>query len=177
MARVDELLTVLLAGGRREGRLTHVENLPARSGTQGDWPAWADPSLVAGYKSMGVDRPWLHQVEAADSAWGGTHTILATSTGSGKSLAFWLPALSAVRGDRANEAFNPGRIESARDRGSVLYLSPTKALAADQLSSVMNLLRASKVRDVQVDTCDGDTPFEARRWIQDHADVILTNPD
>ncbi|PFG35184.1 DEAD/DEAH box helicase [Sanguibacter antarcticus] len=177
MARVDELLTVLLAGGRREDRLTHVENLPARPGTQGDWPAWADPSLVAGYRSMGVELPWLHQVEAADSAWGRTHTILATSTGSGKSLAFWLPALSAVRGDRADEAFDPGRIESARNRGSVLYLSPTKALAADQLSSVTGLLRASGIRDVQVDTCDGDTPFDARRWIQDHADVILTNPD
>ncbi|WP_093181374.1 DEAD/DEAH box helicase [Sanguibacter gelidistatuariae] len=177
MPRVDELLDVLLAGGRRSDRLTHVEHLPARTGTQGDWPAWADPALVAGYRSMGVERPWLHQVEAADAAWSGKHTVLATSTGSGKSLAFWLPALTGVRSDRAGQIFNPGRIESARDRGSVLYLSPTKALAADQLNAVSGLLRASGARDVQVDTCDGDTPFAARKWIQDHADVVLTNPD
>ncbi|MBI9115989.1 DEAD/DEAH box helicase [Sanguibacter suaedae] len=177
VARVDELLTVLLAGGRREGRLTHVEHLPARTGTRGAWPTWADPSIVAGYRSLGVEQPWLHQVEAAQAAWDGHHTAVATSTGSGKSLAFWLPALTAVRGDRAAETFDPGRIESARDRGTVLYLSPTKALAADQLASVTRLLRASGVRDVQVDTCDGDTPFEARRWIQERADVVLTNPD
>lgn len=177
MSRVDELLDVLLAGGRRSGRLTHVEHLPARPGTQGDWPAWADPALVAGYRSMGVERPWLHQVEAAEAAWSGTHTVLATSTGSGKSLAFWLPALTAVRSDRAGQVFAPGRIESVRERGSVLYLSPTKALAADQLNAVTGLLRASKAQDVQVDTCDGDTPFAARKWIQEHADVVLTNPD
>lgn len=177
MPRVDELLDVLVAGGRRSGRLTHVEHLPARTGTQGDWPAWADPALVAGYRSMGVERPWLHQVEAADAAWSGRHTVLATSTGSGKSLAFWLPALTSVRSDRAGQVFAPGRIESVRERGSVLYLSPTKALAADQLNAVTGLLRASSARDVQVDTCDGDTPFAARKWIQDHADVVLTNPD
>lgn len=177
MSRVDELLDVLLAGGRRSGRLTHVEHLPARTGSQGDWPTWADPSLVAGYRSMGVERPWLHQVEAAESAWSGKHTVIATSTGSGKSLAFWLPALTAVRSDRAGQVFAPGRIESVRERGSVLYLSPTKALAADQLNAVTGLLRASSARDVQVDTCDGDTPFAARKWIQDHADVVLTNPD
>jgi len=30
---------------------------------------------------------------------------------------------------------------------------------------------------VKVATCDGDTPFEGQRWVQDHADVVLTNPD
>ena len=164
MARVDELLDVLLAGGRRSGQLTHVEHIPAREGTQADWPVWADPSLVSGYKALGVDRPWVHQVEAAEAAWSGKHTVVATSTGSGKSLAFWLPALTSVRGDRADAAFDPGRIESARDRGSVLYLSPTKALAADQHAAVTPRLSASRAPDVQVDTSDGDTPNTARKW-------------
>ena len=26
-------------------------------------------------------------------------------------------------------------------------------------------------------TYDGDTPTEERRWIRDHANVVLTNPD
>lgn len=170
------LLDVLLAGGRRDDRLTHVRELPARAGQHADWPAWADPALVAGYRSLGVERPWRHQVEAAESAWSRRHTVLATSTGSGKSLAFWLPSLTAVRADAAG-LLDPGRIESVARRGSVLYLCPTKALAHDQLGALDRLLTASRSRDVRVATCDGDTGFDERRWVQEHADVVLTNPD
>ena len=74
-------------------------------------------------------------------------------------------------------SLDPGRIESARRRPTVLYLSPTKALAADQLASVERLLAASGVRDVRAATCDGDTSRDERRWVREHADVVLTNPD
>ncbi|HEX5331689.1 MAG TPA: DEAD/DEAH box helicase [Cellulomonas sp.] len=177
MVDTGELLDVLLAGGLRADRVTHVERLPARPGEQVDWPAWADTDLVAGYRSLGVTRPWRHQVEAADAAWYGRHTVLATSTGSGKSLAFWLPSLTAVRADVAAAALDPGRIETVARRGSVLYLCPTKALAADQLVSVEKLLAAGHARDVRVATCDGDTGFDERRWVQQYGDVVLTNPD
>ena len=177
MGDTDALLDVLLAGGRRADRLTHLERIPARAGEQVDWPAWADSSLVAGYRALGVERPWRHQVEAADAAWSGRHTVLATSTGSGKSLAFWLPALTAVRADIGARTLDPGRIESVQRRGCVLYLCPTKALAADQLSALDRLLVAARSRDVRVATCDGDTAVAERRWVQDYADVVLTNPD
>ncbi|WP_311836124.1 DEAD/DEAH box helicase [Cellulomonas fimi] len=177
MGDTDALLDVLLAGGRRADRLTHVEHLPARTGEQVDWPAWADSSLVADYRALGVERPWRHQVEAADAAWSGRHTVLATSTGSGKSLAFWLPALTSVRAAIGAGTLDPGRIESVQRRGSVLYLCPTKALAADQLAGLDRLLAAGSARDLRVATCDGDTPTEDRRWVQEHADVVLTNPD
>ncbi len=97
--------------------------------------------------------------------------------GSGKSLAFWLPALTAVRADAAARVLDPGRIESVARRGAVLYLSPTKALAADQLSGLQRLLDAAGTRDVRVATCDGDTAQDERRWVREHADVVLTNPD
>ncbi|MBO3094318.1 DEAD/DEAH box helicase [Cellulomonas dongxiuzhuiae] len=171
------LLDVLLAGGRRADRATHVRELPARAGVRADWPTWADGDLVRGYRTMGVDRPWAHQVDAADAAWSGRHTVLATSTGSGKSLAFWLPALSAVRRGAAGTLLDPGRIESVARRPTVLYLSPTKALAADQLAGLERLLVAAGTRDVRVATCDGDTSRDERRWVREHADVVLTNPD
>ena len=177
MVGSEALLDVLLAGGRREDRLTHVRRIPARAGTPADWPAWADPVLVRGYGALGVERPWVHQVEAADAAWAGRHTVLATSTGSGKSLAFWLPALTAVRADVAAGLLDPGRIETSRRRGSVLYLCPTKALAADQLAGLERLLVAAGTRDLRPATCDGDTDVTSRRWVQDYADVVLTNPD
>uniref|UniRef100_UPI00165EAAF4 DEAD/DEAH box helicase n=1 Tax=Actinotalea sp. JY-7885 TaxID=2758576 RepID=UPI00165EAAF4 len=62
-------------------------------------------------------------------------------------------------------------------RGTVLYLCPTKALAADQLAGLERLLAAAGTRDLRVATCDGDTDVTERRWVQDHADVVLTNPD
>ncbi len=182
-----DLLDVLLAGGRRADRATHVRHLEAREGRPVDWPAWADPDLVTGYRALGVERPWAHQASAADAAWAGRHTVLATSTGSGKSLAFWLPALSAVRSS-ARAAFparasaqatedRPGAVHRAARRPATLYLCPTKALAADQLGAVERLLGAAGVRDVRVTTCDGDTPSDERRWAREYADVVLTNPD
>ncbi|BDZ41496.1 hypothetical protein GCM10025865_07950 [Paraoerskovia sediminicola] len=168
---------MLLAGGRRRDRLTHARTFPAREGTPGAWPAWADPSLVAGYRKLGVTAPWTHQQVAAEAAWAGHDVALATSTGSGKSLAFWLPALSSVRADTAATVLDAGRIESTAGRGAVLYMCPTKALAADQLAGLHRLLDAAGARDLRVATCDGDTPVEERRWIRDHADVVLTNPD
>jgi DEAD/DEAH box helicase domain-containing protein len=177
VVRTGELLDVLLAGGRRADRLTHVRHLPAREGVPVDWPDWADPDLVAGYRSLGVERPWRHQAAAADAAWSGRHTVLSTSTGSGKSLAFWLPSLSAVRAQAAARTLDPGRIETVARRGSVLYLCPTKALAADQLHALDRVLTAARVRDIRVSTCDGDTAQEERRWVQEYADVVLTNPD
>lgn len=176
-APAHPLLDVLLAHGARAERMTASRVLPARTAEHADWPAWADATVVQGYRRLGVERPWAHQALAADLLHRGRHTALATSTGSGKSLAFWLPALSAVRESSAAATLDPGNIASARTRPTTLYLSPTKALAADQLNALDRVLDAAGTRDVRVATCDGDTSREERSWVQDHADVVLTNPD
>ncbi|NNH09129.1 DEAD/DEAH box helicase [Cellulomonas fimi] len=157
--------------------MTHVRHLPARAGVRAPWPTWADPDVVRAYRATGVSEPWQHQATAADAAWSGRHTVLATSTGSGKSLAFWLPALTAARGAVASGTLDPGRIESVARRATTLYLCPTKALAAGQLAALDTLLGAAALRDVRVATCDGDTALDERRWVQEHADLVLTNPD
>ncbi|MDR7382952.1 DEAD/DEAH box helicase [Promicromonospora iranensis] len=171
------LLDVLLAGGARAERLTASRTFPERAAEHASWPRWADATVVQGYRKLGVERPWTHQAVAADLVHQGRHTALATSTGSGKSLAFWLPALSAVRTAAAAATLDPGNIQSAHIRPTTIYLSPTKALAADQLSALERILDAAGTRDVRVATCDGDTSREERSWVQDHADVVLTNPD
>lgn len=173
-----DLLTLLRSLGEHDGRLVHLEELPARPGRTGPWPDWADQDVVAGYRRTGVEAPWLHQVEAADAAWHGRHTVIATGTGSGKSLAAWLPVLSAVRAGAAQAASpDSGRIGAYTRRPTTLYLSPTKALAADQLVGLQHLLDAAHLRGVRVTTCDGDTPLSERDWARDHADVVLSNPD
>lgn len=177
MLGTDGLLDVLLAGGRRAESMTHVHHVAPRPAEHADWPAWADADVVHGYRSLGVERPWTHQAEAAEAAWAGRHTVLATSTGSGKSLAFWLPAITAARASVAAGTLDPGRIETFARRATTLYLCPTKALAADQLGALGRLLDASRARDVRPATCDGDSSQDERRWVQEYADLVLTNPD
>ena len=182
-----DLTGLLESIGGRDGRLVHLQRTPARPGRHADWPEWADPDLVAAYRRIGVERPWTHQVAAAQSAHAGHHTVLATGTGSGKSLAAWLPALSDVLAAQSPGA--DSRISAHGRRPTTLYLSPTKALAADQAAALARLVGeleavqreagtpAGSLRTVRAGTCDGDTPLPERDWVRAHADVVLTNPD
>lgn len=147
----------------RADRLTHLRRVPARDAVTAPWPAWTDPTLRASYAARGVAQPWAHQVAVAEAARGGEHVVVSTGTASGKSLAYLLPTLSAIRAARGARG----------QRGAtVLYLAPTKALAHDQWAAIRDL-----GLDVRVATHDGDSTTEEREWTRDHAEYVLTNPD
>jgi len=154
-----ELLERLLAGTPPGTEpLTHVEELPARPAATATWPDWAPDVLLSRLAAHGIAAPWTHQVTAADAAFGGQSVVVATGTASGKSLAYQLPALSALLAD---------------DHARVLYLAPTKALAGDQLRALTTL----GVPGLRPATYDGDTPGDERDWVRAHANWVLTNPD
>jgi len=154
---------VFLGGPTRAEAAVHVEQIDAREASHAQWPDWADPLLVDRLRRSGVDLPWSHQAEAAELLHAGQHTVLATGTASGKSAGYLLPALSGLLADTA----------AGRRTGTVLYLAPTKALAADQ---------ARRLRELELPippaVClDGDTSGEERRWIRENAGFVLSNPD
>ncbi|WP_144659120.1 DEAD/DEAH box helicase [Paenarthrobacter nicotinovorans] len=152
-------------------QLRHVHTIPARKAVSEPWPAWVHPDVVASYGTLGIHEPYRHQIQAADIAHDGQHVVIATGTASGKSLAYQLPALDAIHRSELRVLSDPGKIH---DDGAVtLYLSPTKALAADQLAAI----RALNLPTVRAETYDGDTDPASRRWIRDHANFILANPD
>lgn len=153
----------LVAAPGRDERLTHRAVLPARPADEAAWPDWVDDAVVTAYAARGVQRPWSHQVAAAEAARAGEHVVLATGTASGKSLAYLMPALTAIR---------EGRGPRGQRGASVLYIAPTKALAHDQWASIREL-----GVDVRVATHDGDSSPEEREWTRDHAEYVLTNPD
>ncbi len=158
-----ETLLARLVGEQPE-RLVHVHEVPARTARTAEWPEWTEPTLLGALTGAGVAAPWSHQVEVAEHAHAGRHVVVSTGTASGKSLGYLLPILS----DLASGAAAPnGRGATA------IYLSPTKALAADQLTRVAGLA----LPGVRPATYDGDTPTDERRWIRDHANLVLTNPD
>jgi DEAD/DEAH box helicase domain-containing protein len=152
-----------LAGDHPE-RLVHVHEVPARTADHAQWPAWVDPTLLGALLGSGIERPWSHQVQVAEAAHSGRHVVVSTGTASGKSLGYLLPIISDLT---AGAAAPNGRGATA------LYLSPTKALGADQLARVSGLALPA----VRAATYDGDTPTDERRWIRDHANLVLTNPD
>ncbi|MGI6874531.1 DEAD/DEAH box helicase [Amycolatopsis sp. 3B14] len=147
-----------VTAGIRENPVTHVADLPAREARHTEWPSWADPRVVTALRSSGVERPWAHQSEAASLAFEGRHVVVSTGTASGKSLCYQLPVLSKLVAD---------------DKACALYLSPTKALGADQLRSVSAL----DVPGVRAASYDGDTPMAERDWVRAHARWVFTNPD
>ena len=188
-----DLLDVLERLSSGDDRLVGHVTLPGRPERIADWPQWVCPALVDAWARRGVERPWFHQREAMDALREGRDVVLATGTGSGKSLAAWTPILSDLV-----EAEDSSRISAIHRRPTALYLAPTKALAADQLASLMALLGQDdkpadaqaeadpegsqrlvdeRLRRVRATTVDGDTPREAKEWARASADLILSNPD
>ena len=163
MSSPAQHLAVLTARSRAE-RLLHVEHVPSRAAHLAEWPTSLSPAVLSALLAAGMERPWSHQRAAIDLTDAGQHVVLATGTASGKSLGYLAPVLSAA----CEGAATPG------GRGATaLYLAPTKALAADQLARIETMA----VPGVRAATYDGDTPPDERRWIRDHANVVLTNPD
>jgi DEAD/DEAH box helicase domain-containing protein len=146
----------LLHYGAESGRLTHLEHLPARRGRRAGWPGWVPGELRDALTGAGISAPWAHQAQAAQLARQGRSVIIATSTASGKSLGYLLPALTAVL-----------------EGGTALYVAPTRALAADQLQ----LVRSLGIGGIRAAVVDGDTPAAERSWARAHASYLLTTPD
>ena len=164
----SELLAAALAGAAPgEHPLRHVAELPARGGRPQGWPAWAEPDVVGAFAARGVTGLWTHQAAAAELAHAGRHVVVSTGTASGKSLAYQLPALTALATD---------------PRARVLYLSPTKALGHDQLRAAHELTTAiPRLREpgfvVAPTAYDGDSPADVRRFARERSRWLFSNPD
>ena len=148
----------VLAGSPARGSARHVRQLPARDGVPVAWPDWVSPELRDCLARVGITSPWAHQARAAQLAHAGQSVVVATGTASGKTLAMGLAVLDRLMTD---------------DTATALYLSPTKALAHDQLRALTSL----EVPGLRSAAYDGDTPVEERQWVRAHAQYVLTNPD
>jgi len=146
----------ILRRGARSGRLMHVEEIAARPGEGVPWPDWVPEEITLAFARAGVARPWAHQAAMAEHAHRGSNVIIATPAASGKSLGYLLPALTAVLAG-----------------STVLYLAPTRALAADQVRAIQALGIASVIAAV----VDGDTHAAERERARTRANYLLTTPD
>jgi DEAD/DEAH box helicase domain-containing protein len=165
---IDQLVRDLRQAATRWGRqppfgVVHEQHLPGRPWTSAVLEPRLPRALSAAVRAGGVERLYLHQVEAIQAARAGRDVVVTTPTASGKSLCFNLPVL-----ERA--LVEPG--------ARALYVYPTKALMADQLRALESLIGRVGDRRLSARILDGDTPHALRAQLAaDPPTVLLANPD
>ena len=166
-ARFDDPDFLDQLGRFASGQPRHVRTQPSRDAQYAPWPEAVPAVVRAAFEADGIHELWTHQAAAIEQVLAGQHTVVATGTASGKSLTYHVPMLSAALSADRGSGFSSLRGPTS------LYLAPTKALAADQ----RNRLDALHIPGARVATLDGDTPPDERRWIREHANIVLSNPD
>ena len=112
--------------GRRAERLVHVHEVPARPARTVDWPAWVDPAGVCRVRRR-RGRPRCGRTSGRRPT-SPTTGRTSSSRPAPRRARAWATSCRRCRPWSTEPAAPSGRGATA------LYLSPTKALAADQLA-------------------------------------------
>ena len=158
---VDQLADSLRRDPMFMENVVRWEELPAREAQYAPFPGGLDPRLLPVLQRRGIHQLYSHQAHAVREVLAGHDVVVVTPTASGKTMCYNLPVLSAILNN-----------EDAR----ALYLFPTKALSADQVSELYELIEEMGV-DIKTYTYDGDTPGAARRAVRQAGHIVVTNPD
>ncbi len=143
------------------GNVTRWEVMPPRPARTVPFPACLDERLRPALAHRGIYELYTHQALSVEATARGEDVTVVTPTASGKTMCYNLPVLSAILQN-----------EDAR----ALYLFPTKALSADQVSELHEMIEEMGV-DIKTYTYDGDTPAAARKAVRQAGHIVVTNPD
>lgn len=133
-----------------------------REGKYVPFPENMDQRIRTCLEKQGIEMLYSHQAEMFARARRGENVVITTSTASGKTLSFLLPILQRL-------------LENPLARAIFIY--PTKALAADQLRVIRELLERLGEGTIEIGVYDGDTQPAERTRIRKSANIILTNPE
>lgn len=158
---VDQLVESLQNDRSFMDCVTHWRTLPATDGRYAPLPGDMDERLKGVLRQRGIHRLYLHQAECYRLSQQRQDYVVVTPTASGKTLCYNLPVVSAILKNPDSRA---------------LYLFPTKALSADQVSGLYEIIEQLNV-DIKAYTYDGDTQGAARKAIRQAGHIVVTNPD
>lgn len=158
---VDQLADKLRMDNLFMENVVRWETMPAKPAVYAPFPEALDPRLHALLEKRGIHQLYSHQAHAVREVLSGRDVVVVTPTASGKTMCYNLPVLDAI-------LKNP----DAR----ALYLFPTKALSADQVSELYELIELAGL-DIKTYTYDGDTPAAARKAVRQAGHIVVTNPD
>ena len=156
-----QILNRLQSDPYLSSRIATWKTLPARSARTAPFPDAVNPGLAGALRQRGIESLYSHQAEAFRAAHAGEHLVVVTPTASGKTLCYNLPVLNRIL---------------TEPNARALYLFPTKALSADQVDELQQLVHTLHA-DIKTFTYDGDTPASARRAIRAAGHIVVTNPD
>ena len=158
---LEQLLDSLRQNPGFMENVTAWRTIEKRDASYAPFPKELDKRLLPALEKHHIYQLYTHQADAFRAISEGKDIVIVTPTASGKTLCYNLPVLNEI-------LRNP-------DTRS-LYLFPTKALSADQVSELYELIELMGV-NIKTYTYDGDTPGAARRAIRQAGHVVVTNPD
>jgi len=165
---INEYIESLKNSKKFGPQVVYQRNFPA------SYPSFKAPakpighSLLAGLKTFGISSLYRHQAQGIDEIKKGNDLIVATPTASGKSLIYNIPVIEEIVKNHDSRA---------------LYLFPLKALAQDQLRTLLEMekqfLKNTHNRtNTFVSIYDGDTSGYQRAKIRKNIpNILITNPD
>jgi len=154
-------LSHLKALPQYEDQIVHTEHISPTRAIHGELDVPLQQSLMSSLNQLNLLPLYWHQAAAINAVEAGSNVIVATSSASGKTLCYNLPVLDQMLQHKESRA---------------LYLFPTKALAQDQLRTLIHLISTLNT-DINHATFDGDTPYEQRPEIKRSTHILLSNPD
>ncbi|XP_021731008.1 uncharacterized protein LOC110697909 isoform X2 [Chenopodium quinoa] len=154
------MLEHLRKGIGSRGQIVHIEEITARVAVCTDIPDELSENAKSALRTLEITKLYSHQAESIKASLCGKNVVVATMTSSGKSLCYNIPILEAL---------------SQNWLSCALYLFPTKALAQDQLRSLLSM--TENFENVNIGVYDGDTSQKERNQLRDNARLLITNPD
>ncbi len=159
MSKVNAVLKSLKMNKHFSQRVSHIwQNSPVDA-VYGPIPQDLDPKIVSYLQENNISL-YSHQAEGIKRCLAGENIIVTTPTASGKTMIFNLSVLNSM-------------IKNKKARA--MYIYPRKALANDQMKSVLALEKALEIK-VNPAIYDGDTPQSQRGTIRFRSRLIMTNP-
>jgi len=151
---------------RYRDQVVEVVELPERPARFSELSQPLAEPVAEALAGSGIERLYVHQVQAIEHIRAGRSVVIVTGTASGKTLCYNIPVIETVLADPLATA---------------LFIYPTKALAQDQLRGLAGFQGGRDARSTRIKflagTYDGDTPAPQRRKLRDNGQIILTNPD
>ena len=158
-ALIDKFIKNIKRARSYKKQIVHIQELPPQTGNYGELEKPLPENLQCCLLNRKIQF-FSHQAQAINKARQGKNVVIATPTASGKTLAFNIPVLDALTGDK---------------KATALYLYPTKALTNDQLKVLRELEKETGI-NADANIYDGDTPQHQRVSIRENSRIILTNP-
>lgn len=156
---ITEILTYFQNKKWFRDRIEHIEEIPPRRARYTTHKVEL-PEPLENYLQQHNIKLYTHQYETLKHVRNNENVIITTPTASGKTLSFTLPVLENLTNNKTNTA---------------LYIYPTKALANDQLKSLLDIDKECNL-EIYPEKYDGDTPKSKRPEIKRKSRLVITNP-